>query len=142
MKQILLIHGPNLNKLGSRDPSIYGSLTLTELQDQVKAKAKDLGYEINAFQSNHEGKIIDFIQQNSSESIALIINPGAYSHYSYAIHDAIIDSQLPAIEVHLSDIQSREPWRAHSVIAPACLHSISGKKIEGYLEALEMLHGH
>jgi 3-dehydroquinate dehydratase-2 len=140
MKQILLIHGPNLNKLGSRDPSIYGSLTLTDLQDQVKSKAHHLGYEIITFQSNHEGEIIDFIQCNSNQSVALIINPGAYSHYSYAIHDAIIDCQLPAIEVHLSDIKSREPWRQHSVISPACIHSISGKKIEGYMEALEYLH--
>lgn len=142
MKTLLLVHGPNLNKLGSRDPEIYGSMTLQALDTLISERASKLGYEIITFQSNHEGDLIDFIQSHADKSSGMIINPGALSHYSYALHDAIIDFKHTVIEVHLSNIKAREPWRAHSVIAPACLVSIYGKHIEGYIEALDLLTGH
>ncbi len=139
MKKIILLQGPNLNMLGQRDIAQYGSLTLSELENSVRSKAKEFGYELLSFQSNHEGDLIDMIQELTNESSAMIINPGALTHYSYAIHDAIIDSKLPTVEVHLSNIHEREPWRAHSVIASACVHSIVGKKLAGYHEALDFL---
>jgi 3-dehydroquinate dehydratase-2 len=143
MKTLLLIHGPNLNKLGQRDPEHYGSCTLRDIEQALKNKAGEHGYQLVAFQSNHEGQLIDCIQQMATESDGLIINPGALSHYSYALHDAIVDSRLPAIEVHLSNIKEREAWRAHSVIAPACIQAIYGKKLQGYIEAFEVLvHAH
>ena len=140
MKQILLMHGPNLNKLGKRDPEHYGTLTLEKLEHEVKEYAVTKGYIVSCFQSNHEGTLIDVIQETDAH--ALIINPGAFTHYSYALHDAIIDSTLPTVEVHLSDISVREPWRAHSVIEPACLHSIKGKKLQGYMDAVDFLVEH
>jgi len=139
MKTLLLLHGPNLNKLGTRDTSQYGTLTLPELEKSVKEKLRERGFELIAFQSNHEGALIDAIQQHAPACVGMIINPGAFTHYSYAIYDAIIDSKLPAVEVHLSNIKEREPWRAHSVIAPACVHSIMGKKLQGYFEAVDHL---
>lgn len=142
MKKMMLIHGPNLNKLGQRDPALYGRATLSDIEEDVSKKALQHGYEMIAFQSNHEGHLIDYIQEHAGECNALIINPGAFSHYSYALHDAIADSMLPAVEVHLSNIKEREPWRAHSVIAPACVHTIMGKKTEGYLEAIDYLAEH
>lgn len=137
MKTILLVHGPNLNKLGRRDTAHYGHLTLSDIETAVRAKAQ--GYNILSFQSNHEGALIDFIQAQSERSIALIINPGALTHYSYALHDAIIDSQLFTIEVHLSNILEREAWRAISVISPACVQTIMGKLCDGYLEAIDII---
>lgn len=139
MKTILLIHGPNLNLLGARDPNQYGSLTLADLEKIVSKKAGQLGCVVRSFQSNHEGTLIDWIQKNSSGSYGMIINPGALTHYSYALHDAILDARLPCIEVHISDIHARESWRAISVIAPACIAQISGKKEKGYEEAVELL---
>ncbi len=136
MKKLLLIHGPNLNLLGKRDSQHYGTQSLADLEAKCTEKAKELGFELVAFQSNHEGELIDFIQANKASGI--LINPGALSHYSYALHDALLDTQLPCIEVHLSDISNRESWRKKSVTAPACLTQISGKGAEGYLEALEL----
>lgn len=137
MKKILLLHGPNLNKLGSRDSEHYGTLKLLDLENTVRdaARAKDI--EIIAKQSNHEGVLIDTIQEQDVDGI--IINPGALTHYSYALHDAIVDASVPTIEVHLSDIHNREPWRAISVTAPACIVQIGGKGVGGYTEALEKL---
>lgn len=140
MKTILLIHGPNLNQLGKRDHAHYGNMTLADIETAVKNKAQ--GYLVSSFQSNHEGALIDFIQTHSNESSAMIINPGALTHYSYALHDAIIDSQLFTVEVHLSNILEREPWRALSVISPACDETIMGKKLEGYLEAISVIMEH
>ena len=139
MKTILLIHGANLNMLGKRDTKHYGSLTLKELEKQVTVVAKKHGFTVKAFQSNYEGGIIDFLQMNSPKAVGILINPGAYTHYSYAIHDALLDTKLPAIEVHLSKVTEREDWRAKSVIAPACVGVYAGKKVESYLEALEEL---
>ncbi|MBI5135267.1 3-dehydroquinate dehydratase [Candidatus Uhrbacteria bacterium] len=142
MNTILLIHGPNLNRLGTRDPQLYGTLTLDALQQQTRATAQALGYIIRAFQSNHEGALIDWLQENASTAAGIIMNPGALGHYSYALYDALLDTKLPCLEVHLSDIHARESWRAHSVIAPACIAQVSGKKEQGYQEAVKILAEH
>lgn len=136
MKKILLIHGPNLNRLGKRDPIHYGALTLAELEARIKARAVD--FQVLCFQSNHEGALIDFIQENDDAG-GILINPGALTHSSYALHDALLDSGLPCVEVHLSDIHGREAWRAISVTAPACLKQFYGKQIASYEEALDFL---
>lgn len=139
MKTLLLIHGPNLNLLGKRDRNHYGSLTLKALEIEVKKKAKSVGFAIKAFQSNHEGALIDFLQKHATLSTGIIINPGALTHYSYALYDALLDAKLPAVEVHLSKVNNREAWRKTSVTAPACKKIISGKKLQGYLEAVDYL---
>lgn len=139
MKLILLVHGANLNMLGKRDTKHYGFLTLKELEKQVMAAAKKHGLKVKAFQSNYEGGIIDFLQKNAPKACGILINAGAYTHYSYAIHDALLDTKLPAIEVHLSKVAEREEWRAKSVIAPACVGVFAGEKVQSYLKALEEL---
>lgn len=139
---ILLIHGPNLNLLGGRDRKHYGSVTLSDIEALVRAEAKRNGYDVLAVQSNHEGALIDWIQRHASAARGIIINPGALTHYSYALHDALVDTGLPCVEVHLSDISAREEWRQHSVIAPACIAQIFGKKEQGYSEALNVLTIH
>jgi len=139
MKTILLIHGPNLNMLGKRDPKHYGSLTLRELEKQVSAEAKKHGFKVKAFQSNYEGGIIDFLQKNAPKASGILINAGAYTHYSYAIHDALLDTGLPAVEVHLSKVTEREDWRAKSVTAPACVAVFAGEKVGSYIKAVEKL---
>jgi 3-dehydroquinate dehydratase-2 len=136
MKTILLIHGPNLNMLGKRDAKHYGTLTLKELEKRVSAAAKKHGLTVKAFQSNYEGGIIDFLQKNAAAAAGILINAGAYTHYSYAIHDALLDTKLPAIEVHLSKVGEREDWRAKSVIAPACITVFSGEREESYRKAV------
>ena len=136
MKTILLIHGPNLNMLGRRDAKHYGSLTLPTLVQKVAAAAKGHGLRVKAYQSNYEGGIIDFLQKNAPKAAGVIINPGAYTHYSYAIHDALLDTKLPAIEVHLSKVTERESWRAKSVTAPACIAVFAGEKEKSYEKAV------
>jgi len=140
MSAILLIHGPNLNLLGARDKAVYGEKTLADIESLIGSEARKLGYDLKAFQSNHEGAIIDYIQKESSNSVGIIINPGALTHYSYAIYDALLDSKLPSVEVHLSDVDSRESWRKISVTAPASVAKISGKGEAGYIESLQLLH--
>jgi len=139
--RVLLLHGPNLNLLGTREPEIYGTATLGELEDRCRSWATALDVAIETFQSNHEGVLIDRIHDAIGACDALLINPGALAHYSYALHDAIIAANLPAVEVHLSDIGAREEWRARSVTAPACLAVISGQGPDGYRHALEILAG-
>lgn len=139
MARIILIHGPNLNLLGRRDTAQYGKLTLEGIEALVQGEAKKAGAEVKAFQSNHEGALIDFLQAESASADGIIINPGALTHYSYALHDALLDAKIPAVEVHLSDISSREEWRRISVTAPACIAVIAGKKEKGYIEAVEVL---
>lgn len=139
MKTILLIHGPNLNLLGQRDHHHYGSLTLLKIEKLVKIEAQKYGFQLKKIQSNYEGALIDFIQKNRLLAAGIIINPGAFTHYSYALHDALVDAGLPTIEVHLSNVQKREPWRRISVTAPACQAVISGKKEKGYIEAVAQL---
>lgn len=142
MTKILLIHGPNLNRLGKRDPVHYGALTLPELEAHVRKLAEAQGHALESFQSNHEGALIDWIQEKSADAGGILINPGALTHSSYALHDCLVDSGLPCVEVHLSDIKDREPWRAVSVTEPACLKSFYGKQIQSYEEALTFLVSH
>lgn len=136
---VLVLHGPNLNLLGEREPGVYGSATLAELNAMLEARAAELGVTLKVFQSNHEGALIDRIHEERHWANALLINPGAYTHYSYAIRDAIAAVRLRAIEVHLSDIHNREPFRRISVIADVCEAQVSGKGTGSYLEALEHL---
>jgi len=142
--KILVIHGPNLNLLGARQPEIYGTLTLADINTAIEGHAKKRGARVTVFQSNSEGAIIDTIHrygQKESEKRhdALIINPAALTHYSIAIRDAIEGVDIPAIEVHLSDIHAREEFRRHSVIAPVCRQQIAGHGWRGYLEAMDAL---
>ena len=138
-RTILLVHGPNLNLLGMRDAEQYGTRTLSDIEKLAAGEAGKSGFDIKVFQSNHEGALIDWIQQESPKAVGLIINPGALTHYSYALHDALVDTALPCIEVHLSELNAREEWRRISVTAPACIGVISGKKEKGYMGALKML---
>lgn len=140
--RILVINGPNLNMLGRRNTKHYGSDTLETIERMLNEKGQELGCELAFFQSNHEGAIIDFIQEAAADADGILINPGALSHYGYSLHDALVDTRLPAIEVHLSDIHSREPWRQTSVLAATIIRQISGLKAESYTLGLEMLVKH
>jgi 3-dehydroquinate dehydratase-2 len=142
VERILVLNGPNLNLLGERDPGHYGTTTLEELNRDISSLAAELGVEVVFFQSNHEGDLIDRIQDERNSSQGLIINPGALTHYSYAIRDAIEAAGVPAVEVHLSDIRAREEWRRTSVIEPVVWLSVVGKGPGGYLEALRELVAH
>jgi len=136
---ILLLNGPNLNLLGEREPEIYGTTTLAELEQMVQARAQALGHTVRAFQSNHEGALIDQLHQSRHWADGVIFNPGAFTHYSYALRDAVAATKLRVVEVHLSDITRREPWRRVSVLEEVCAHRVMGKGTDGYLEALEWL---
>ncbi len=142
MLKILVVHGPNLNLLGEREPEVYGSMTLDDVNEAIAALADELGVNIEFFQSNHEGIIIDFLHDRRKSAHGVIINPGALTHYSYALRDAIAGVQLPTVEVHLSDIHKREPFRRISVTREVCLAQISGKGVDSYLEGLRMLTEH
>jgi len=134
---LLVIHGPNLHLLGRREPEIYGSATLKELNAAIKKHAAARGARVRAFQSNSEGEIIDLLTANASWAGALVLNPAAYTHYSYAIRDAIEALGLPAVEVHLSDIAKREPFRRVSVIKPVCLAQFKGEGPTSYFKAID-----
>jgi 3-dehydroquinate dehydratase-2 len=136
---VLLLNGPNLNLLGEREPEIYGKTTLAELEQMVQARARELGHVVRAFQSNHEGALIDELHQARRWAQGVIFNPGALTHYSWALRDAVSATRLRVVEVHLSDISKREEWRRVSVLAEVCAHRIMGKGVLGYLEALEWL---
>jgi 3-dehydroquinate dehydratase-2 len=139
--KILVIHGPNLNMLGKREKSIYGEKTLSQIDALLKKEARALNVEVVTFQSNHEGALIDFIQEQADSAQGIIINPGALTHYGFSLVDALADSKLPVIEVHLSNIYRREEWRAKSVIAPVAEGQISGLGWRGYVTALQILVG-
>ena len=138
--KILVINGPNLNFLGIREKGIYGTMTYEDLVKLLEEKGKETGNEIAVFQSNHEGAIIDRIQEAYFDKTeGIIINPGAFTHYSYAIRDALASVELPKVEIHISDITKREEFRKISVIKEVCQKQIYGKGIPGYLEAVEYL---
>lgn len=137
--KIQVIHGPNLNMLGWREPAVYGTMTLSELDHLLLKQARDLGLELSIFQSNHEGEIIDQIQSCFRKMDGILINPGAYTHYSYAIRDAISSVELPVVEVHLSNIMEREAFRRISVLEEVCVGQIYGKGKDSYLEGLQLL---
>jgi 3-dehydroquinate dehydratase II len=137
--KILVIHGPNLNMLGKRDKTIYGEKTLQEIDAILKKEARALGVDVLTFQSNHEGALIDFIQEEADSAQGIIINPGALTHYGLSLLDALVDSRLPVIEVHISDIYHREKWRAKSVIAPIAEKQVIGTGRRGYITALQAL---
>lgn len=139
MIQILLLHGPNLNMLGRRDPALYGHETLAMLVTRVQAWAHAMGAELSAYQSNHEGALIDEIQRERDVVDGALVNLGAFTHTSYALHDALVDFAKPVVEVHLSKISEREDWRRTSVVRPACVGHVEGKGAAGYEDALRML---
>ncbi|MEK7744631.1 MAG: type II 3-dehydroquinate dehydratase [Elusimicrobiota bacterium] len=136
---ILVLHGPNLNLLGEREPAVYGAMTLAQLDRLIRAEASRLGLRVRIFQSNHEGGLIDLLHKHRRWAEGVLINPGAYTHYSYALRDALTAVALPAVEVHLSDIRKREKWRRISVTAPACAATILGKGAASYLDGLKRL---
>lgn len=137
--QIFVINGPNLNTLGTREPAIYGTTTLAQIYEMLRKRGEDLGAGIDGFQSNHEGVLIDYIQQHQEHADGMIINPGALTHYSIALHDALAAVKFPIIEVHLSNIYARESFRHRSMIAPVARGHIVGVGWRGYLLALEAL---
>ncbi len=139
--KILVLNGPNLNFLGIREKDIYGTASYNSLVQMIQKKAQELNIVVECYQSNHEGAIIDKLQQSyyDKDIIGVVINPGAYTHYSYAIHDALRSVFVPKVEVHISDIHSREAFRKVSVTAPACDKQIVGHGFDGYLEAMEYI---
>lgn len=139
MKKFLLMNGPNLNMLGVRDPAIYGTDTLASIEAEVVAYGAQHGVQIDCFQSNHEGALIDELHEAHGVYDGIVYNPGAHTHYSYALHDAVECIDVPVVEIHISDISKREEFRRTSVIAPACVAQIKGKGKAGYLEAVDVL---
>lgn len=139
--RVEVVHGANLDMLGSRDPEHYGALTLSELEVRVHRFARELGLEARFFHSNHEGELIEHLHRLPGTADAVVINAGAWTHYSWAIRDALELCGLPAVEVHISDVRSREEWRRHSVFDGLVLTAISGKGVDGYRDALEVVAG-
>ena len=137
--KILAVHGVNLNTLGTREPHIYGSTTLAEVDAALALKARELGVELAAFQTNHEGAFVDFLQTEAPRADGIITNPGAWTHYSIALRDALAGTGKPFIEVHFSNIHAREPFRHHSLLAAIARGSVIGLGWRGYLAALETL---
>jgi len=137
--KILILHGPNLNMLGRREPGIYGSMTLPELDQLLARRASELKVEVDSFQSNSEGALIDRVQQALPDVDGILVNPGALSHYSYALRDAFSAADRPLVEVHLSNVFSREPFRHHSVITPVADGMLCGLGADSYLLGLEAL---
>jgi 3-dehydroquinate dehydratase-2 len=137
--RIEVMHGVNLDQLGRRDPLLYGTLTLPELELRIEREAAHLGLQARFFQSNHEGAFVEHLHTLGANADAILLNPGSWTHYAWAIRDALEIAALPAVEVHLSDVEHREPWRRLSVIRDLCLASVSGRGPDGYLDALTQL---
>jgi 3-dehydroquinate dehydratase-2 len=137
---VTVINGPNLNRLGQREPEIYGTSTLADVERMVRDRANELGWQVNFFQSNHEGVLIDHVHKAADDHVdGIIINPGALAHYSYALADALRSVAVPAVEIHISDITKREEWRRTTVTGPECIEVITGLGVAGYVSALEKL---
>jgi 3-dehydroquinate dehydratase-2 len=139
MSRVDVLHGVNLDMLGSRDPEHYGRLTLTELERRVRRFAAELGLEASFDQTNHEGEYCELIHRAGETAHGLLLNPGAWTHYSYAIRDALELVALPAVEVHLSAVDEREEWRRRSVIEDLCVGRVQGRGVDGYREGLSLL---
>lgn len=137
--KILILNGPNLNLLGIREPDIYGKNTYADLCKYIQDNARAMGVETDFYQSNHEGAIIDQIHASMGLYDGIVLNAGAYTHYSYAIHDAIAGISVPVVEVHISDVNAREEFRKISVIRPACVCCVSGKGFDSYIEGIQSL---
>lgn len=139
MTKILVINGPNLNMLGVREPEVYGKKTYADLENYIEEYCREKGAEATILQSNGEGELIDFIHHSQGNFDGIVINPGAYTHYSYALRDALSSIEVPAVEVHISNIHKREEFRHTSVTAPACIGQITGLGFKGYLLAIDYL---
>ena len=137
--RVEIMHGVNLDQLGRRDPTHYGSLDLRSLEHQIDGWATELGLVASFFQTNYEGAFVEHLHGLRDVADAVILNPGAWTHYAWAIHDALEIAAVPAIEVHLSDVSARDEWRRNSVIKPLCLATVSGQGPAGYREALQLL---
>ena len=140
-KQLLVIHGPNINLTGIREPGVYGSESLEQINGEILAYCEKEGFGCRICQSNHEGQIIDWLHEAMGKADGIILNAGAYTHYSYAIRDALAAVKLPAVEVHISNVHQREEFRHRSVTAPVCVGQICGLGTQGYLLAIEALAG-
>src|ERR1039458_226756 len=138
--RVEVMHGVNLDQLGRRDPLLYGTLTLGELEARIEVDAGELGLATRFFHSNHEGEFVEHLHALTGEADAILLNPGSWTHYSWAIRDALEIAALPALEIHLSDVQAREPFRRVSVIRDLCFETISGRGPDGYRDALKRLH--
>ncbi len=138
--RVEVMHGVNLDQLGRRDPAHYGQITFAELEQRISEDAGELGLATRFFHSNHEGEFVEHLHRLEGLADGIVLNPGAWTHYSYAIRDALELTGLPAIEVHLSDVDAREQWRRKSVIEDLCIGRIAGKGADGYRDALERLH--
>ncbi len=137
--RLLVINGPNLNILGRRDRDVYGTMTLADIEEMVRERARELGADVEFFQSNSEGAIIDVLQARSASVNAIVINPGALTHYGLSLREALADTGLPVVEVHISNIYARERWRHRSVVAPVAVGQISGLGWRGYVAAVDYL---
>jgi len=137
--RIEVMHGVNLGELGRRDPEIYGDLTYAQLERRIAEFGRELGLETRFFQTNHEGEFVERLHKLEGLADGIVLNPGAWTHYSWAIHDALALSGLPAVEVHLSDVDRREEWRRLSVIRDLCLARVAGQGVDGYRAALQRL---
>jgi 3-dehydroquinate dehydratase-2 len=135
--RVEVMHGVNLDQLGRRDPAIYGHLTFAQLEQWIADRATELGLVARFFHTNHEGEFVEHLHRLGGAADALILNPGAWTHYSYAIRDALELTGLPAVEIHLSNVDEREPWRRTSVIRELCIARVAGKGADGYREALQ-----
>lgn len=138
-RRIEVMHGVNLDQLGRRDPAVYGALTLAELERLIATQAGELGLVASFFHTNHEGAFVERLHALSGAADGIILNPGAWTHYAWSLRDALEIASLPAVEVHLSDVAAREPWRRTSVIGELCIGTVSGRGPDGYGEALKLL---